>query len=94
MSVDKPCKREKNANNEEDHSGIHLSRIHCLPQSSFFGSTPADVRWCPSLALGSLFETTRDPQSVGVSFRFGWSPLFCPASIPSAQGPGVVYLMT
>ena len=51
-------------------------------------------RWRPSLALGSLFKTTCDPQSVVVSFRFGWSPLFCPSSFPPTLGPVVVHLMT
>ena len=31
---------------------------------------------------------------LSVSFRFGWSPLFCPAGFPSAQCPGVVHFMT
>ena len=39
----------------------------------------SDVSWYPSLALGSLFEATINPQSVAVSFRLGWSSLFCPA---------------
>ena len=65
--------------------------VLCLPLSSFSGSTPGNVRWCPSLAL---VETTGDPQSVAVSFRLGWSPLFCPACFLSALGPLVVHLMT
>ena len=94
MSLKKLCRRENNANNEKDHGGIHLCRIQCLALSSLSGSAPGNVRWCPSLALGSLFKTTNNPQSVAVTFRFGWSPLFCPACFPSAQGPGVVHLMT
>ena len=67
---------------------------HCLPLSSFSKSASGNVRWCPNLALGSLLETTVDPWSIAVFFRLGWSPLFCPASFPSAQGSGVVHLMT
>ena len=33
-------------------------------------------------------------QYVAVSFRFGWSSLFFAANILSAQGPGVVHIMT
>ena len=73
--------------------GILLSRIQCFPLSSLSGSAPGNVRWCPSLALGSLFEAASDPQSVAVSFKFGWIPLFCPG-FPSALGPGLVLLMT
>ena len=94
MNVKKLWRRENNANHEEDHSGIHLSRIQCLPLSSLSGSIAGNVRWCPSLALGSLLETTSDPQSMALSFGLGWSPLFCSASFPSAQGPGVVHVMT
>ena len=93
MNVKKLCRRENSINHEQDHGGICLSRIQCLPLSSLSGSAPSDARWCPSLALGSLFETTRDPLSVAVFFRFGQSPLFCPTGFPSAQGPGVVHLM-
>ena len=47
--------------------------------SSLSGSSPGNVRGgCPSVALGSLFETTSGPQSAPVSFRLGRSPLFCP----------------
>ena len=94
MNVKKLCRRENNANNEEDGNGIHLHRIQCLPLSSLSGSAPATVRWCPGLALCSLFRTTSNPQSVTVSFSFGWSPLFHSAGFPSEQGPGVVHLMT
>ena len=60
-----------------------------------FWICPGNVRWCPSLALGNLFKaTSSNPQSVAVSFRPGWSSLFRCASFPSAQGPGVVYLMS
>ena len=93
MNVKNSCRRENNTNHE-DHSGIHLSRIQCLPLSSCSESAPGNVRWCPSLAIGSLFETTSNPQSVAVSFRFGCSPLFCPAGSLSTQGPGVLHLMT
>ena len=93
MNVKKLCGRGNNTNHE-DHGGIHLNRIQCLPLSSLSGSTPGNIRWCPSLALGSLFETTSDPQSVAVSSRFGWNPLFCPARVSSALAPGVVHLMT
>ena len=34
------------------------------PILSLSGSAPGDVRWCPSLALGNLFETISDPQFV------------------------------
>ena len=92
MNVKKLCKRENNTNHKEDNSGIYLSGSQCLPLS-LSGSSPGDVRSCPSLAPGSLFEPTSDPQSVAVSFRFGWTPLFCPASFPSARGSGLVHLM-
>ena len=64
------------------------SVCHCL----LSGSNPGDVRWCPSLGLGSLFETTSDPQSVAVSFRLGWSPLFCPPGFPSAQDLSLIHI--
>ena len=54
---------------------------------SLSGSAPGDVRWCPSLALGSLFETTSDPPSIAVSFRFGWSALFCPSGFSISTRP-------
>ena len=73
--------------NEEDRGGLHLSRVQCLPLSSLSGSAPGDVRWCPSLALGSLFETTSDPPSIAVSFRFGWSALFCPSGFSISTRP-------
>ena len=91
MNVKELFREENNTNNEEGHGGIDLSRIQHLPLSSRSGSTSGDVRWCPSLAL---VETTGDPQSVAVSFRLGWSPLFCPAGFLSAQNTGVVHLMT
>ena len=68
LMLKKLHRRENNANHEEDCGGICLSRIQYLPLSSLSGSTPGNVRWCPSLALGSLFETASDPQSVAVSF--------------------------
>ena len=68
MNVKKLCRRGNDANNEEDRSGIRLSRIQGLPLSSLCGCSSGDVRWCLSLALGSLFETTSDPQSMAVSF--------------------------
>ena len=94
MNVKKLCRRENNTNHEEDHGGIRLSSVQCLPLSSLSGSSPGNIRWCTSLALGSLFETKSDPQSVAVSFLFGWSPVFCPVRFPSIWGPGVVHLMT
>ena len=48
--------------------GTGLSRIQCLPLFSLSGSAPGDVRWCPSLALGSLFKATNNPRSVAISF--------------------------
>ena len=62
---------ENNANNEEDLSGVRLSRVCCFALSSHSGSAPGNVRWCPRLALGSLFQTTSDPQSVAVSLSLG-----------------------
>ena len=94
MKVKWLCRRENNANHEKDHSGIHRRRIQCLPLSSLSGSIPGNVLWCPNLALGGLFKTTSDPQTVGISFRFGWIPLFYPARFPTALDPGVVPLMT
>ena len=94
MNVKKLCRRENNASHEEDCCGICLSRIQYLPLSSLSGSAPSNVRWYSSLALGSLSKTTSNPQSVAVSFRFGWTPLFCPAGFPSSLGPVVVNLMT
>ena len=64
MNVKKLCRRGNDTNQEEDHSVIHLSRTQCLPLSFLSGSAPGNVRWCPSLALGSLFKTISDPQSV------------------------------
>ena len=67
LMLKKLHRRENNANNE-DCGEIHLSRVQCLPLFSLSGSAPGDVSWCPSLTLGSLFETASDPQSVAVSF--------------------------
>ena len=94
MNVKNLFRRENNANNEEDHGRICLHRIQHLPLFSLSGSSPGNVRWCPRLALGTLFKSTSNPQYVVVFFRFGWSPLFCSACFPSAQGPGMVHLMT
>ena len=47
--------------------------------SSTSGSVCGNIRWCPNLALGSLFKATNYPQSVAFSFILGWSLLFCPA---------------
>ena len=94
MNGKRLCRKENNANHEEDHCGIHLSQIQSLSLSSLPGSAPVDATWCPSLTLGSLFMAASDPQSMAVSFRFGWPPLFCPASFPAALGPVVVPLMT
>ena len=58
------------------------------------GYISGNVRCYAHLALASLFGTISDPQSMAVSFRFSWSPLFCPATISSAQGQGVVLLMS
>ena len=66
MNVKKLCRRENNAIHEEDSGGIHLSRISFLPLSFLSGSALGDVRWCPSLTVGSLFKTTSDPQAVAV----------------------------
>ena len=63
----------------------------CLVFSSY-GSISGNVNWCPSPACGSLFRATSNLQSVVVSFRLGWSSLFCPAGFLSAQGPLVVHL--
>ena len=60
MNVKKLCRRKSNANNEADCGGIHFSRVYCLPLSSLSGSAPGNVRWCPSLALGSLFKAASD----------------------------------
>ena len=94
MNVKNLFRRENNANNEEDHGRICLHRIQHLPLFSLSGSSPGNVRWCPRLALGTLFKSTSNPQSVALFFRCGWAPLFCPAAIPSAHGPVVVHLMT
>ena len=59
--------------------------------SSPSGSVSGNVRRCLGLALGSLFNATRDPQSAAVCFKFGWSLMFCPAGFLSQQGPGVAY---
>ena len=68
MNVKKLCRKENIRNHEEDHSGIHLGSIYYLPLIFLSGSTSVDVRWCPSLALGNLLQTTVDPQSMAVSF--------------------------
>ena len=94
MNVKKLCRRENNSNNIEDCAGVYLSRIQCSPMSSLSVSVPGSVEWCPTLALGSLFNTTGDPLSVSVSFTLVWAPLFCPSSFPSTLGPVVVHLMT
>ena len=91
--IKKLCWRKNNTNNEEDLSGINLNRIQSLPLSSLSGSASGNITWCPSLVLSTLLETTSYPQSVAVSFRLPWSPLFCLVSIPSAQGPGMFHLM-
>ena len=44
---------------------VASSIYHCF----LFLDLPLVARWCPSLALGSLFKTTRDPQSMADSFR-------------------------
>ena len=58
-----------------------------MPLSSLCASTPAmsdDVLGKPQAACLRL-------QAIqSVFFRLDWSPLFCPAGFPSAQGPGVV----
>ena len=56
------CRRENNANHEDDCSGICLT-------VSLSGPASVDVRWCPPLALGSLFETTSHLQSLAISFH-------------------------
>ena len=94
MNVKKLCRRENNSNNIEDCAGVYLSRIQCSPMSSLSVSVPGNVEWCPTLALGSLFNTTGDPLSVSVSFTLVWAPLFCPSSFPPAQDSGVVHLTT
>ena len=93
MSVNKLCRRTNNANHEEDRIRIHFSRIQGLPLLSLLGSTSDNIRWCPSLALVYLFKTTSDPQSVAISFSFGWSPQSCSAGFPSVVGLIMVPLM-
>ena len=68
INVKKLRRRENSTNHEEDHGVICLHRIQCVPLSSLSGSAPGAVRWCPSLALGNLLQTTVDPQSMAVSF--------------------------
>ena len=70
MSIKKLCRNENNANHEEDCGGIPLSSIWCLALFSLTGSARGDVRWYPSLALGSLLEATSNPQPVALSFSF------------------------
>ena len=93
MNIKKLCRRGNNANHEEYHSGICLSRIQYIPLYSLSGSIHGNVRWCPSLALVSLFETTSNPVCECL-LQIWFAPLFCLASFPSAQGPGVVHWMT
>lgn len=62
--------------------------------SSPSGSISGNVRWCPSVALGRMFEAISNPQSVTVLFSFGLSSLFCSADFLSAQHPGVGHLMS
>ena len=42
-----------------------------LPPSSTSESAPGNVRWCCSLALGSLFKVASDAWSMAVSLRPG-----------------------
>ena len=83
----KLCKRGNNPNYEEEGSGIHVSRIQCLPLPSVSGSAPGNIRWCLRLTLGSLLETTSDPQC-GCLFQIWLVPsvLLCQLSIIS-PGP-------
>ena len=48
-----------------DFVSVASSIYHCFFLAE---STSGDVRWCLSLALGSLFETSRDLLSVADSF--------------------------
>ena len=65
-----------------------------MPLYSLYGSALGNIRWCPSLALGSLFKTKRYPQSLAVSFGPDCASLSCPTEFPSAKGPGVVHLIS
>ena len=44
------------------------------------GCISGNVKWCPSIALGNLFQATNDPSLVAVSFRLGWCLPFCPSA--------------
>ena len=43
--------------------------VEFISMFSLSGSAPGDIRWYPSLALGSLLEATSNPQSVAASFH-------------------------
>ena len=44
------------------------SMVEFISLFSLSGSAPGNIRWCPSLALGSLFKATSNAQFVAVSF--------------------------
>ena len=55
MNVKKLFRRRINADHEEGQGGI-ISVESSLPLSSLSGPTPDNVRMCPHLAIGSLFD--------------------------------------
>ena len=80
------AKEKNNTIHEEDHGGIRLRRTQCLPLSSHSGSTPGDVRWCPSLALCSLSETASIPVC-GCLLYIWLVPTGLPCQLSISPGP-------
>ena len=83
MNIKKLCRKENNTNHGEGDGEIHLHRIQSLPLSSLSGSALRKVRWCPSLALSSLFETT----VCGCLFQICLVPTVLPRWLSISPGP-------
>ena len=93
-NVKKLFRRKNNTNNDDDHGEICVSRVLCSLLSSPSGSTPGNVRWCPSLALGNRVETTSDWSLWLSPLCLAGSHCSALAGFPSVQGPGVVHLVS
>ena len=74
-----------------------ISKFGVCMLSSPSGSDSGDDRWCPQLALGSLFKVTSGPQSgclLQAWLCLGWSSPLCPAGLLLAPGPGVGHVVS